>query len=405
MKPILTDVVIDLKNVSLAVVGPLSGPTKRIILGASSYLKEKAALTIRPYTELNFEYKRDIREGQCVAQLIIESEKDDWQEYEDQIATVSLIDGQIRGKQSAIFIDDTLVGKMAAESLLARGFKCVAFVGNKHNPALLQRYQSFNDRLMKSGVIPFLFYYPLDSYGRFDLGDEGRSYYFDKMGEWLENLPKPIGIFTENDWIGFEISIAAKLKNIAIPQDLAIVGVDDDDFVCKIAKPNLASIRIPYERMGYYAALLIVNQLANREVSTELILEPTGLIERDSLKVTVVEDEVVRQAMEYIRENLRKPINVEDVLNHLGVSRSLLERRFREEIGTTPLVELRRQRVERARELLVDSHLSVNEIGERCGFASAIRFTTVFKEQEGVTPTEFRNSMISDGANQEELQC
>ena len=126
---------------------------------------------------------------------------------------------------------------------------------------------------------------------------------------------------------------------------------------------------------------------------------PMGLIARGSTKVVVVGDVIVKAAVSYIHENYMHSINVESILEELNVSRSLLERRFRDELGITPLVELRRQRIERARALLSDSRQTIHDMGNRCGFSSAIRFTTVFKEQVGMTPSEFRKKMVPNVRN------
>ncbi|MEA2068574.1 MAG: helix-turn-helix domain-containing protein, partial [Verrucomicrobiota bacterium] len=155
-----------------------------------------------------------------------------------------------------------------------------------------------------------------------------------------------------------------------------------------------SSIRMPVERVGYDAAALLNRVLAGKDsIDTKHFLPPAGMVSRQSTDVLQVKDAIVAKALQFIQDHVSEPIKVEDLLKHVFVSRTLLERKFRTELDRTPLVEIRRQRVRRARQLLSDTNLSISEIAEACGFSSDIRLSTVFKEITGRSPSSFRKEV------------
>jgi LacI family transcriptional regulator len=290
-------------------------------------------------------------------------------------------------------VDHSEIGRMAAQHLNGRGYRQYAFVGGIDHDHAKQRYLAFREQLSSSELNLHLFSESFPPGGTIRPSDPITRRYRERFALWLEALPKPIGLFAVDDWMAYETHLACRKLGLRIPNDVAIVGVNDDDITCQMATPRLTSIRLPWERIGMEAGKLLLERIQGLSEATSRVLSPVGLVARESTNAFAVKDKVVEQALRYMQKESIRPIRVEEVLKHVGVSRSLLERRFRGEIGRTPLVELRRQRVERARGLLADTELAINRISELCGFASNIRFTTVFREQVGITPTEFRSQM------------
>jgi LacI family transcriptional regulator len=151
---------------------------------------------------------------------------------------------------------------------------------------------------------------------------------------------------------------------------------------------------MPVERVGYDAAALLDALLCGKKgVKRKNFMPPSGLVSRQSTDVLQVGDAVVAKALQFIQEHISEPFKVEDLLKHSFISRTLLERKFQIELGRTPLVEIRRQRVRRARQLLADTDLPLVAIAEASGFSSEIRLSTVFKELTGQAPSAFRKSV------------
>ena len=383
---------------SLAIVSRQSSITKRILLGIASYVRTQESWALCPF-ELEEESLSKKIQDQCIGTIIIDNGEFDEAEKLNitQSTPTVVIGGEETEMIPGVFrTDDHAISLIAANTFLDRGFQTLGFAGAMAYTEVRARYQSYSAELEKQQISPFVFSsnYHLGSMRSLKSKEDAPTR--KRLTEWIADLPSPIGIFAADDTIAFEVFQAATRIGKRVPDEVALLGVNDDEFLCKITNPSLSSIRLPFERMGYDAAKLISKMIKHGGYLAPkgTVYQPIGLIARDSIKTVVVKDEVVRGALLFIQENYMNLINVEDILHELGVSRSLLERRFREEMGVTPLVELRRYRIEKARALLSDTNESIHDMGKRCGFASAIRFTTVFKEQVGMTPTEFRKRML-----------
>lgn len=383
---------------SLAIVSRQSSITKRILLGIASYVRIQEKWALCPF-ELEEESLSQKIQDQCIGTIIIDNGEFDEEEklrITHSIPTVVIGGEATKTLPGVLHTDDHAIAMIAANTFLDRGFQSLGFAGAMAYAEIRARYQSYVSALEKYQISPFVFSsnYHLGSMRSIKKKEDIPTR--KRLMEWVANLPNPIGIFAADDVIAFEVYQAASRIGKRIPEELALLGVNDDEFLCRITNPSMSSIRLPFERMGYDAAKLISKIIKHGGNSPHkgFLYQPIGLIARDSIKTVVVQDEIVRGALMFIQENYMNLINVEDILHELGVSRSLLERRFREQMGVTPLVELRRYRIEKARALLSDTNESIHDMGKRCGFASAIRFTTVFKEQVGMTPTEFRKRML-----------
>jgi LacI family transcriptional regulator len=172
---------------------------------------------------------------------------------------------------------------------------------------------------------------------------------------------------------------------------VAIVGVDDDDLLCDLARPSLSSVALPGGRIGYEAAAMLERLMLGRRLKTARIeLPPVRLVARQSSDILAIADPEVSQAMRYILAHAAEPIGVADVLRAVPVSRRSLERRFRRLLRRGIGEEIRRAHLERAKGLLVDSELPMSRVAARSGFTDSRQLSIVFRQETGLTPTGFR---------------
>ena len=372
-----------------------------MLLGMAGFLRNDSEWTLSPFeclqgfdagkvTETLFAGAMVLDSGRCDETLLLTVAR--------QLPTVVVGCSEFQEGVSTLAIDEIAVASLAASVLTERGFKSVAFVGHMGHRRSAARQAAFCDALRSKGIAPFLFLTP-DLSGQEPTTAEDLRHLRQKIRHWIVSLPHRTGLYAINDCLAYECCRAALELGRSVPEQLAIIGTNDDELLCRISNPGLSSIRIPFEKMGHDAAAELVRLLRERERGKAAEVrhrkfEPTGLIMRESSNTFVVSDPVVGEAVQFIQNNFATPINVESVIKALKVSRSVLERRFREDLGVTPLMHLRRTRIERARELLCDGSQSIQSVGRQCGFSSAIRFATVFKEHIGVTPSQFRKQML-----------
>jgi LacI family transcriptional regulator len=212
-----------------------------------------------------------------------------------------------------------------------------------------------------------------------------------RLERWLQQLPKPIGILAHNDVRGRHVVDACRRLGIGIPDEVAVLGVDNESPHCEMCNPPLSSIATDAERIGYVAGELL-DQIMNGEEPSphRVLIPPLGIVVRQSTEVTATADARVAKAVRYIRQHANEDIDVGDVLRHVGISRTALDNRFLSALGHTAHEEIRRVRLKRARELLAESDLKLETIAERCGFRHGEYLGAVFRSEFGQTPGEFR---------------
>jgi len=379
----------------IAVAAPFHGLGERILIGIADFFRKEKRYRMRPFELDGTSDYVDSLNRDYAGCICVDPNGEKVGQYSAfEIPLVTVFQEAQYPSVGSVVLNDEEIGAMAADHYHGRGFQDYAFAGSITQPRIKRVYQSFKNclDLKRSNLHLFSERFPSTGFRSSGTGSQ-LSIFQKRLQNWIASLPKPVGIFVVDDWQSYEIQLACHELQISIPDSVALLGVNDDALACNISSPSLTSIRLPYEKMGAEAGRALM-EVMQGETPKKRIVKPIGVVVRESTRTIAVKDEVVRRGMDFIEKEGKKPIHVEDILKHLGVSRSLLERRFRSELGRTPLVELRRQRVERARQLLADSELPINKIAEMSGFASNIRFTTVFREQVGITPSEFRKAMF-----------
>jgi len=294
-----------------------------------------------------------------------------------------------------ITTDHEGIANMAADYFLRKGYKNFAYCGlddkklglcgvNKVSWSF-QRGEFFKKRLIREGFDLHL--YPLPKSKRQCIWDNEREF----VVNWLRTLPKPIALFACNDIRSRNVSEACAIEGLRVPEDVAILGVDNDALLCELSNPSLSSIALSAEKAGYLAAELLDKLMAGKKIKPQSIkVKPTHVMERHSTDTLAIEDDQVVNALRFIHLNSKKPIQVSDVVDATTLSRRALERRFKTFLGCSILDEIRRVHLEEIVKMLIETRLSIEQIGNVMGYSSVSNMRSYFKKVKGVSPSEYR---------------
>lgn len=288
--------------------------------------------------------------------------------------------------------DDVAAAQMAFEHLRERGFHHFAFCGFNGADYSDVRRDSFADCVARAKLPCHIFSDPVKIRKTSTQEYEARGL---KDGEfvtrWLESLPKPVGLMACNDIRGQQVLNACRVAGISVPEEVAVIGVDNDEMLCELSDPPLSSVSLDTERIGYEAAAMLDQMIAGKKLKQHLILvQPAGVITRRSTDVLAIEDRHITTATRFIRERACEGIDVSDVLKIVPLSRSTLERRFIKVLGHSPKDEILRTRLARAKQLLAETDFSLAMVADKVGFEHPEYLSVIFKKKTGLTPGEFR---------------
>lgn len=286
-------------------------------------------------------------------------------------------------------IDNRAMGRMVAEHFLERGIRHFGVYEIGCEVYFEERRDNYIQTIQNAGYEVSVFSSPDDS----EVPREWEKHQ-EKMVNWVRELPKPVGIMACTDQLGFWLLDACDRAGISVPDEVAVVGVENDDILCMMARPPLSSVAFNSTRIGYEAAALLSRMMKGEAAPEEAyLLNPLGIVTRQSSDVVAVDDPELALALRFIRENACRGIQVSDILKAVPMSRTALERQMKSAIGRSPKAEIIRTQMERAKELLASTDLSLSQITQRIGFRHTQHFSTLFKEKTGETPGEFRAKM------------
>jgi len=292
-----------------------------------------------------------------------------------------------------VVTDSVRIGRMAAEHLQQCGFKRFAICSYDKTPWAEQRARSFAETIKAAGHEVFSYLAPPPA--RVNWLKERR-----RMAAWLHSLPKPVGVMTCNDDCGVQVMEACKVAGLAVPDAVGVIGADDDELVCGLADPAMSSVALNFERAGFEAAQALDKLMQQRtDAASQIIVQATHIVARRSTDVVAVEDEPVAKAMRFIRDHARASVAVAEVARAAGLSRRVLERRFRRELNSSILAEIRRVRTDQIARLLVETHLPVSDIAESLGFADPQHFARYFRSGKQLTPLAYRKRFGAKSAH------
>ncbi len=290
-------------------------------------------------------------------------------------------------RHSVLASDLHAIGNLAADFFLERKFLHFAFVGEVHGINWSrERGAAFADRIRSAGF-GCTTYGPLSPREKRDWGIE-----CDRLCEWLKKLPKPVAVFAAMDVRGRQVLDACLMAGLDVPHEVAVLAVDNDELICDSTTPPLSSIALDTERMGYEAARLLDRAMRQGRQVRRVTLKfaPLAVVPRRSTEAVHIADPLVVQALEFIWLNSQNPICVPDIVKHTGVSRRLLELRFRKALNGTLQEELQRTRLKRVKTMLAETNLSVTVIAKACGFTSKSYLGKVFRRTFQTTMTRYR---------------
>jgi LacI family transcriptional regulator len=211
--------------------------------------------------------------------------------------------------------------------------------------------------------------------------------------DWIRSLPRPIGILCADDQHAVQVLKACRMLGILVPEQIAVLGVGNDSVLCGVADPPLSSIDLDSRRIGYEAAALLSRRMARRTPrGRPMFILPSRIVTRQSTDVLAIDNADVAQAIRIIRQYARTGISVAEVAEKAGLSRRVMERRFRQLLGRSPKEEILRVQIENAKLLLTQSELSIEAVARQCGIGSFKYFGQVFRRETGGTPRAFRRT-------------
>jgi LacI family transcriptional regulator len=289
--------------------------------------------------------------------------------------------------------DDREIARLAARHLIDRGFRTLAYCGEPHFNWSKWREQHFIASAEEVGCEYHTFHGKSPSEKDYSWTRERR-----RLKAWVQELPKPIGVMACYDFKGQQLLDVCRELDIAVPEQMAVIGVDNDARLCRLCTPPLSSVIPDTHRTGYEAAQLLDRMMRGEKVDVDaMLIPPLGIAERQSSDVYAIEDTDIATALRYIREHACEGITVANVLHAVPLSRRMLEHRFLKLVRRTPHAEIIRIRMERAARLLRETDLSLAEIADRAGFADANYLSVAFKKQTGVSPRAYRADIRSAG--------
>jgi LacI family transcriptional regulator len=295
-----------------------------------------------------------------------------------------------------VHVDDAAISKLAAKHLLERGFRSFGFCTTTETPWSKAREEAFTRIVAKAGYDCDVCQLPPYVQGR---------HTWEKLEErimdWILSLPKPVGIMVCNDLRGQLVLEACRQANIAVPEEAAVIGVDNDESICEITDPPLSSVIPDHQRVGYEAAALLDRLMSGAEPPRKPIYTlPTGVAMRLSTDILAINDRYVAAAVRFIRKHACDGIGINDVLQHVRVSRSMLQRRFRKVLNRSIHDEILRIRLHRVKILLAQSDLPIETVTKKTGFSYRQHLGQIFKEKTGLTLSKFREKYRTPGNKQ-----
>ncbi len=283
--------------------------------------------------------------------------------------------------------DNAAIGHTGAEHLLERGYRHFAFCGFNTEIWATERRNGFVEalKLVNNDCSVFENEYPKVSTPGWEEREEST------IGAWIDNLPKPLAVMACNDLRALQVINACRKYNIQIPDEVAVLGANNETLRCELSLPQLSSVPVNTEYYGQRAAQMITNLIHKVPIEEhEVFIEPLEVVTRRSTDFLSIGDPHVSAALNIIKERACKGVNVDEITREIHVSRSLLERRFRKFLGRSPQAEIRNLQIQRIKELLRETDYTLAHIADLVGFEHPEYMCVVFKKSTKMTPNHYR---------------
>ncbi len=285
--------------------------------------------------------------------------------------------------------DLNAVGRLAARHFLDRGFRSFAYFSLTGLSYVFELQESFSRAVKAAGGECNIYTEKPAQGAEMDWNTD-----LTQLGQWLESLPKPVGVLTWNYSSGREIMFAAELAGLLVPEEVAVLCGGDDDLLCEVLQTPMSGIRTASEQIGHEAARLLDKMMrGGKPPKQPVFFPPSKIVTRHSTDTLAIHDATMVKALNFIRQNANKPLQVFEVCREAGVSRRVLERKFIQTIGRPPATEIRRVHMERAKQLLAETQMSIPDVAEASGFTSPEYMAIRFRMDLKTSPFRYRKEV------------
>ncbi len=289
------------------------------------------------------------------------------------------------GSGAAVWCDPRATGSLALEHLIEMGHRNLACLGFDGESVSTTFYDGFMEAARRNAIDARAMLLPCTDGSSSHNLEQERA-----IAAWLRKLGRPVGLFAVCDRLAANVCELVHDLGLSVPDDVAVIAPGNDVDLASISRPELSTVDLPLELAGFQAAELLAELIAGGP-RREVALRPTQVARRRSSESFCVEDEQVRQVLEFIHRNPHRPIQVPDVLSAVPTSRRVLEQRFRQALGRTIMEEIRRAHVRLATRLLAESSDSMNSVAHQSGLSSATHLGVLIRKYTGMTPLDYRN--------------
>lgn len=276
-------------------------------------------------------------------------------------------------------------GLMAEDFFLRKGYKSFAYYGFMDTVWMRERGEGFKKGLISKGYKVYAF----DN--REQILSEKWSFNAEHVSKWLLNLPKPIALFACDDYYALQITEVCKMYDINIPNEISVLGVDNDKLLCNISDPELSSIELDIENGGYEVGRLLYQFIEKKNAPpVDIIIKPVRVIARASTERFAVSDKYIEQILHYIDKNYPNPLSVDDLTLQIPISRCVFEKKFKSETGMSVYQYLQELRIEKFANLLITTDLPLVEAAANAGFTDYKNISRIFVKIKSMTPLQYR---------------
>ena len=303
------------------------------------------------------------------------------------LPAVDISSAGIGSKMVRVTSDDVAVGRVAAAYLLSLGLVHYGFFGSRARDDSLSRERGFKQTIAAADLTCDSFLWPASD--RVVTGPEEEPN--GELARWVAALPKPIGVLASNDRRALQLLAVCRKLGKAVPDEVAVLGVDNDEVFCELANPPLSSIALSTQRIGYEAGRMLERMMrGEKPKENTLLIPPVGVVPRQSSERGVILNADVAAAVRYIALHVQDDLHVADVVREVAVSRRTLDQRFLQVLGRTPAQEILRAQVEMAKQTLAETDESLTRVAAMSGFKNAKQLGASMRRISGTTPTAYR---------------
>ena len=285
-----------------------------------------------------------------------------------------------------VYTDNHSIATSAAEHLIERGYRRFAYCGlpaTAINGWSHERNLKFLEIIEEKGL-------QCSQYNGKSASPQKWENVLNDLKKWLKTLQFPCALFAANDSRARHVLEACSQLDIKVPEDLAVLGVDNDEMMCELSNPPLSSIIQGTSKLGYEAACILDSMIDGQLTATKTVIEPLGIQIRQSTDMLAIENPLISQAIAYIRKQACYSVRVEEVARYCNVSRANLEKKFKKIMGHTVYEEISRMQLKNVEDLLINTDLTLKKVADLSGFSTVQYMNSKLKAFSGLTPQQFR---------------